>query len=65
MDYGLLAACPLFEGIAPRELPDAVGALSPVVRDYEKNQTVLMQGDPPCGIGLLLAGTALVVKDDF
>jgi len=65
MDYGLLAACPLFEGITPRELPDAVGALSPVVRDYEKNQTVLMQGDPPCGIGLLLTGTGLVVKDDF
>ena len=65
MDYKALSRCPLFASIKVAELPGVVKALSPVAREYEKNQTILMQGDPPPGIGLLTAGAALVVKEDY
>ena len=65
MDLEALAACPLFAGVAESELPAAVEALRPRQHEYAKDQPILRQGDPPAGIGLLLSGAALVVKEDF
>ena len=65
MDYEALSHCPLFAHIGAEELPGVVRSLSPVTREYAKNQTIIMQGDPPPGIGLLTAGAALVVTEDY
>lgn len=65
MDITRLANCPLFEGVAPSDLDQALAALSPRPRSCGKNQLLLAQGEKVPGIGLLVEGTALVVMDDF
>ena len=65
MNYEALAQCPLFAGIAADRLERAVAALSPRQAEYERDQTILLQGETPRGLGILLSGAALIVKEDY
>lgn len=65
MNYEALAQCPLFAGIAADRLERAVTALSPRQAEYERDQTILLQGEAPRGLGILLSGAALIVKEDY
>lgn len=61
----LLSHCPLFDGIAHRELEGMLGCLGAVVRDYSRRQTILAEGDPARSIGIVLSGSAQIEQVDY
>ena len=63
--FEVLRRCRLFDGIAEEELLAMLGCLKGTVRRYEKNQTVIAEGAPPAGIGIVLSGAVQVVRVDY
>ncbi|MEL7608137.1 MAG: Crp/Fnr family transcriptional regulator [Bacillota bacterium] len=55
----------LFSGVAEGEFSQLLACLAPVRKLYEKNETILAQGDPITKIGVLLSGQAQVIRDDI
>lgn len=58
-----LSICPLFAGIAPEELQIMLACLNPEVRRYQKNELVTVEGEKFLGVGVVLAGRAIVTKE--
>ncbi|NLC52724.1 MAG: Crp/Fnr family transcriptional regulator [Firmicutes bacterium] len=58
-----LAICPLFAGIDPAELQVMLACLNPEVRHYRKNELVTVEGEKFLGVGVVLAGRAIVTKE--
>ena len=65
MDYEKLAAIPLFSGITEAELPVMLGCVGGIVRDYEKNESVLMEQDSVRSVGVILSGSAQMIQEDI
>lgn len=61
----LLTRCPLFAQVTSDELPEMLQCLQARVAVYEKNQTVMLEGDPARWVGIVLEGQVQVVRDDF
>lgn len=61
----VLEKCPLFSGIEPENLQPMLACLGARVSEYAKHAPVFMEGDPARQVGVLLSGSAQVVKDDF
>ena len=61
----ILSRCPLFEGVAAEELSAMLGCLGARITERRKNEPILLQGDPARQVGILLAGSAQIVKNDF
>ena len=59
-----MAACRLFAGIDGEELKVMLECLNPAIRSYKKDEYLSVQGDDLYGLGVLLAGEALVVKEN-
>src|SRR5690606_41987084 len=59
-----LAACRLFAGIDSEELEIMLECLNPAVRSYKKNEYLAVQGDDLHGLGVLLEGEVMVVKEN-
>lgn len=57
-----LAACPLFNGIAPEHLPALLDELHPVLRNYQRGEMLLLAGYPAHDIGIVLSGTIAAEK---
>jgi CRP-like cAMP-binding protein len=60
-----LSECPLFHGLAERDVITLLRCLSSRERRYEKGETALREGDPPTFAGIVRSGRVLVVKDDY
>ncbi|HMM23019.1 MAG TPA: Crp/Fnr family transcriptional regulator [Selenomonadales bacterium] len=60
----VLAATPLFAGIAPDVLAVMLGCLQPKLSTHSKNSFIAVEGEPFSGLGILLAGEAAVVKEN-
>ncbi len=60
----ILAASPLFAGIATDILSVMVNCLQPKVATYAKNSYITIEGEPFAGLGILLAGEAAVIKEN-
>ncbi|MDL2293541.1 Crp/Fnr family transcriptional regulator [Ruminococcaceae bacterium OttesenSCG-928-D13] len=58
----LLMAAPLFAGFSAGELATLLPLLAPARRRYAKGEVVLMAGDTPTEMGLVLSGVAEAVK---
>ena len=56
---------PLFSGIASSELEPMLQCLSPVINEYEKNAFILRFGEDISSIGIVLAGSVHIIKEDF
>ncbi|MBP8639678.1 MAG: Crp/Fnr family transcriptional regulator [Oscillospiraceae bacterium] len=56
---------PLFSGIAASELEPMLLCLSPVIKEYEKNAFILRFGEDVSSIGVVLSGSAHIIKEDF
>lgn len=65
MDYGLLKQIPLFQGIETHELKSLLSCLGAICKSYEKGETVIMAGSRAEQIGIVLAGTVQVIKEDL
>jgi len=59
-----LSACRLFAGVDTEDLNTMLQCLNPAVRSYEKDEYLTVQGDDLHGVGVLLDGEAIVVKDN-
>ena len=60
-----LAACPLFSGIAPEDLPGMLDCLGARTMTARKGQYLLQEGAPAKDIGVLLDGQAHVIRTDY
>lgn len=60
----VLAATPLFAGIASDVLAVMLGCLQPKLSTHSKNSFIAVEGEPFSGLGILLAGEAAVVKEN-
>jgi len=61
----LLARMPLFERIAPGEIPEVLNCMRAKLRQYTKGALIRSEGDPADFIGIVLEGAVQVVHFDF
>lgn len=61
----ILKSCPLFDGIDPADLPGMLECLGARVIAVKKNQVVIAEGDPATHVGIMLAGSVQIIKEDF
>jgi len=60
----VLSRCRLFHGLDPAGLEAVFGCLQPDVRTYSRNDWVTMEGTPFNGVGVVLAGSVTVAKEN-
>ena len=61
----ILKRCPLFHTIAEPDLLAMLSCLGATVHPYEKNEPILTEGDAASRLGILLSGTAQIIRIDF
>jgi len=54
----------LFEGINKEDLKIMLGCLQPVIRNYARNEFIVLAGERFDGIGIILSGEATVIKEN-
>lgn len=60
-----IQACPLFEGIEDNDLQGLLGCLGARVLHVKKGQIIFYEGESPFFLGIVLAGSAKLVREDF
>lgn len=63
--FPVLENCPLFDGILPHDLSAMLSCLGTRVTRIRKNQIIFSEGDPANYVGIVLSGSARIVKEDF
>lgn len=63
--FPILEKCALFDGIDREDIGAMLGCLQGSVQSFGKQQTIFAEGDDARYIGILLSGSAQVVKEDF
>ena len=61
----ILKRCPLFHAIAEPDLLAMLSCLGATVHPYEKNEPILTEGDAASRLGILLSGTAQIIRIDL
>ena len=61
----IFSRCPLFEGIQPAEMPAMLGCIGAQLREYGRNEIIFSEGDPARQMGIVLRGSAQVIKEDY
>lgn len=61
----ILSKCKLFENIADENLLAMLSCLGAEVRSYTKNQNIFTEGERASHMGILLSGTAQIIRVDF
>ena len=64
-DLPALARCPMFEGIAPDELPALLLCLKAREKEYQRGETVIEPGSSITELGLVLSGSVQVWQMDY
>ena len=64
-EWELLGSAPLFAGLERQELEQLLLCLKPREASYARDDYLLRAGESIAAVGLLLAGKALVVQEDF
>lgn len=59
-----LKTCPLFFGVAERELPELLERLEAAAGTYKKNETVFWEGKSADAVGIILSGGVHIVRED-
>ena len=60
-----LSMCPLFAGIAPQELEALLSCLGAKAARFQKGGMILREGEAARRLGILLAGSAQVEREDY
>ena len=63
--FDVLRSCHLFDDISDENLLAMLGCLQASVLHYDKNQTIFMEGEPAVRIGIVLTGSAQIVRVDY
>ena len=61
----ILKNIPLFENIPPNHIPELLKKLDAYVKHYQKNEYIMLTGDPVNFIGIILKGNIQIIQDDF
>jgi len=61
----ILEACPLFSGINAQDFEAVLACLGAKKIIREKNQIIFSEGDPAQYVGIVLSGTAQIIKEDY
>jgi CRP-like cAMP-binding protein len=61
----ILLKSPLFQGVSAQELSDMLACLSAFRTDYGRGQFILRCGDHTGAMGMVLAGSVHILKEDF
>ena len=61
----ILRSCKLFENIESENFLAMLGCLGAKVKSYGKNQNILTEGERASHIGIMLSGTAQIIRVDF
>ena len=64
-DIQVLQSSQLFEGIEPEQIQILLGCLHAAVNTYQKGEFILHRGEPTRRMGIVLEGTAHIIKEDF
>ncbi len=60
-----ISGMPMFAGIKPAELDEMLSCLNSYTREYEKGEYILFADEPvPC-VGVVIAGTVQMIKEDL
>lgn len=60
-----LTQVPLFRGILPEDLSSMLRCLNARTAAYQKQDIVLLEGQPVPSVGVVLSGKVQIVKEDF
>lgn len=60
-----LENCPLFDGISAADLTAMLGCLGARVTATKKDQVIFYEGNPATHVGIVLTGSAQILKEDF
>lgn len=63
--YSIIEACPLFDGVSLQEFQGMLGCLNGRVVAMKKGQPILREGDATNQIGVILSGTARLIREDY
>lgn len=61
----VLLDCPLFEGIAPGDIPGMLGCLGGRVVPIKRGQVILREGDSALAVGIVLEGAVQLIREDY
>lgn len=61
----ILKKCALFEGICPDDFTAMLACLNAKTIQKKKNEYIFYEGDRANNVGILLSGSAQVVRDDY
>jgi len=61
----LLTNCPLFNKFTPEQIAKALRELNADIKKYKKGQLIFMAWEPATTVGIMLEGSALVIKLDY
>lgn len=61
----VLAACPLFNGIALEDLNAMMGCIGGRRLSVLKGNTIFQEGDPATHVGMVLSGAVRMVREDY
>jgi CRP-like cAMP-binding protein len=64
MTENILEKSPLFRGIAKGDIETVITCLSGTYKAYEKDETIVWEGDAVKSVGILLSGSARSTKTD-
>ena len=63
--YEILSSAPLFKNICETDFEKILTCLNAKVKKYKKNSVILMADDKVSAVGIILFGTAKVIKEDI
>lgn len=61
----VLMHCSLFAGMDAEQMEAMLGCLGARVQSYAKGEAILAEGDPADRIGVILSGSAQVIREDY
>ncbi|MFI3205935.1 MAG: Crp/Fnr family transcriptional regulator [Clostridia bacterium] len=62
--FEILKICPLFSNITHRDLSSILCCLGAKEKTYQKNEVVLLNGDPVNFVGVVMSGSVKIIRDD-
>lgn len=65
MTISLTQECPLFTGVAESELAALLDCLQAKQLHYEKDEFILLAGNPVTDVGIVLSGSVQIIQEDI
>jgi len=63
--YEIIQSASLFKGVSPAEINAMLKCLGTVIKEIKKDNIVLLAGDKPKHVGLVLSGQLHIVREDY